>query len=98
MSVVDNRQLKTVEVRTYELDGIKLVDLAKWAASSLENIPEKARHTAFIDINSPYDGSVEVNVLYSRLETWDEMEKREAEAKRWNDRRIADAKKILGIE
>lgn len=51
-----------------------------------------------IDSHMDYDDSSPIVKIYFRREETDkEKEKREANNKYWEDRRIADAKKLLGI-
>lgn len=98
--LVDARREIRVDHKIY-IDGLKITSLAQFFADELAKIPEDKREDAYLDIDcySNYDSpSYDVSIVYSRLETWDEVEKRLAQEKVWAERRIAEAKKVLGIE
>lgn len=98
--LADARRKVWVENVIY-LDGVKVKDVVELLDDELKKIPEDKREEAYIDIDSWEEyGSArtEIRIKFTRLETWDEVEKRLAQAKVQEDRRIAEAKKILGIK
>lgn len=94
------RSTKT-ETVYIDLDYCNLEDCIKNLKEAFDKVPEKLRDSARFHIDygeeygSPY---AHQQIEYQRPETDEEFNQRKAWKENWEARRIADAKRILGIK
>ena len=92
----------TVRVPIYiDIDGLKFEDVISQLTNAFNSVPEQYRKTAYVslDVYESYgDVTLDQFVVYHRDETDEEMNARIKRENDWEARRIADAKKLLGIK
>jgi len=96
---IDGRRT-VLESKKIYIDNLKLTALSQLITEEIALLPEDKKEEAYLEIDcySNYDSpSYDVTICYTRLETLDETEKRTNQEKIWHERKVAEAKKVLGI-
>lgn len=94
--------MKVEAVKRLDISYDPIKQVVKTLLTELEALPEEVRDKAYFrsDYERDYDGDYRttLEIVWERDETPEEEKARLDCAKLWEERRIADAKKILGIK